>query len=409
MVVRDDVAAAPAGDDRDVEQLGEPEEVRRRPGPEDPAAGEDDRSARGRDELEHGADVVRLRPGRRGARRCRAPCPRAGPRRGGPRGARAEPGRAGRPSAARIASPTAAGTSAALRGSAANAARPPNVAAWSTSWNASRPQQLALDLADEGEHRRRVLARGVDADREVGGADGARADGRGRAARELAVGLGHERGGALVARGDDPDAGGVEALEQAEEALAGHGEGVADADGAEGVGDEPTDGPGRRRQRLRSGLGGRGLARLARLGVGRRLGRLRRARLGGGSIGARPRLRRLARLRLGGVRPRSGVGSGSAVWLCLGVRLRLGGVRLGLGRRARPRPGLPRPRALRRRPPTPSDRPSSPSRFRPVRLGRQVVCVPLRRHRGAAAGAATIARTSPATTTTATTIIATRA
>ena len=34
----------------------------------------------------------------------------------------------------------------------------------------------ALDLADDREHRRRILARRVDADREVGGADRARAE-----------------------------------------------------------------------------------------------------------------------------------------------------------------------------------------------------------------------------------------
>src|SRR4029079_10675058 len=102
--------------------------------------------------------------------------------------------------------------------------------------------------------------RRMDADREIGRADRARADGRGRAAGELAVGLGHERGGALVARGDAPDAGGVETLEEAEEALAGHGERVPDADGAQGVRDEPPDGPGRRRHALRGWLG-RGGAR----------------------------------------------------------------------------------------------------------------------------------------------------
>ncbi len=124
--------------------------------------------------------------------------------------------------------------------------------------------EAPLDLPDEHEHRARVLAGRVDADGEVRGADGARREADRRAAGQLAVGLGHERRRPLVAGADDPDAGGVEALEQAEEALARHGERVADADGTEGVGDEPADGSGG--LGLGVGLGGR----LGRLG--RRLG-----------------------------------------------------------------------------------------------------------------------------------------
>ena len=206
------------------------------------------------------------RPAPAGAARgggCRAPCPGAGPRRGGPPEGRGEPGRGGRPAprgSHRRRRPGPLPRSAAPRRMRQDHRtsppdRPPG-----------RPpgQALALDLADEGEHRRRVLTRRVDADREICGADCARADRRGGAARELAVGLGHERGGALVARGDDPDAGGVEALEQAEEALARDGECLPDADGAKRVRDEPTDGPRRCRQRLRSGLGGGGRVASAR-------------------------------------------------------------------------------------------------------------------------------------------------
>ena len=65
----------------------------------------------------------------------------------------------------------------------------------------------ALDLADEREHGRGVGGGRVDADGEVGGADDARAEADGGAAGQLAVGLGGEGGGSLVARGDDPDAG----------------------------------------------------------------------------------------------------------------------------------------------------------------------------------------------------------
>ena len=48
---------------------------------------------------------------------------------------------------------------------------------------------------------------------------------------------------ALVAGRDDPDPGPFERVEQAEERLAGNREGVPDAGRAEGVGDEPADGP----------------------------------------------------------------------------------------------------------------------------------------------------------------------
>ena len=55
------------------------------------------------------------------------------------------------------------------------------------------------------------------------------------------MGLGHERGATLVARSDHPDAGLTERVEQAKEQFAGHGEGVADAGAAQGVGDEAPD------------------------------------------------------------------------------------------------------------------------------------------------------------------------
>ena len=72
--------------------------------------------------------------------------------------------------------------------------------------------------------------------------------------------LGHERRGSLVTARDDADAGGFEGIEQPEEGLAGHREGVADTGGAQRIGDEPTDRslPGRWRRlglrRLRGGL-----------------------------------------------------------------------------------------------------------------------------------------------------------
>ena len=89
-------------------------------------------------------------------------------------------------------------------------------------------------------------------------ADGARPEADRRATGQLPVGLGHERGGALVAGRDDPDPGAVERVEQPEERFAGDGERVADAGGAERVGDEATDGSRPDRDdRLELGLVGR--------------------------------------------------------------------------------------------------------------------------------------------------------
>ena len=156
------------------EQLGEPDEVGRGPRAQDAAAGEDHGPLGAGEELEDRPDVLRLGPDRRRPRGVELRLGRAAPRRGCPR-ARDRNAGPGRPtSAARTASPTSRGTSAtaveldrrARRGRRSSSA-------WSISWNASRPRNAALDLADEGEHRRRVLAGGVDPDREVGGADGA--------------------------------------------------------------------------------------------------------------------------------------------------------------------------------------------------------------------------------------------
>ena len=82
----------------------------------------------------------------------------------------------------------------------------------------------------------------MDADREVRAADGTRAEAGRGASGQLGVRLGHERGGALVPCRDDVDANGLEALEEAKEALAGHGERPADAGSADRVGEHATDG-----------------------------------------------------------------------------------------------------------------------------------------------------------------------
>ena len=170
-------------------------------------------------------------------------------------------------------------------------------------------REPAVDVADDDEHRRRVGGGGVDADGEVRGADGARAEAQRGAAGQLAVGLGGEGGGALVAGGDDPDAGGGERVEDAEEALAGDGERDPDARGAERGGDQLGDGRGL------GGGGGDGLG----LGAGVRVVVV---------VGVAPSAARGRRLGGSGVGRRAGSGSASAR---LGLRL---GVRLGLGARA---------------------------------------------------------------------------
>ena len=86
-------------------------------------------------------------------------------------------------------------------------------------------ERLALllvggDLADEQDQRRRVLERGVHADRRLRRPGPARDDGDARPAGELPVGVGHVRGAGLVAARDQPDRGVVEAVEHREEALA---------------------------------------------------------------------------------------------------------------------------------------------------------------------------------------------
>ncbi len=101
----------------------------------------------------------------------------------------------------------------------------------------------SLDLADDREHRRRILAGRVDPDREVGGPDRARAETHRGPPGQLGMRLGHERRRALVARRDDADAGIAERIEQAQERFPRDRERDADPGAAKGIGDESTDGP----------------------------------------------------------------------------------------------------------------------------------------------------------------------
>src|SRR5581483_6854110 len=84
--------------------------------------------------------------------------------------------------------------------------------------------------------------RGVHADGGVGGAGPARHEADARPAGELAVGLGHVAGAALVAAGDEADgvAGVVEGVERGEETLAGHLEDQVHAVDAKLVDEDPA-------------------------------------------------------------------------------------------------------------------------------------------------------------------------
>jgi len=96
---------------------------------------------------------------------------------------------------------------------------------------------VARDLADEQDHRRRILHRGVDRDRGVGGARPAGDEADARPARQLAIGLGHVAGAAFLAAGDQPDgvARVVERVEHRQEAFARHAEGEVDAMALQGI------------------------------------------------------------------------------------------------------------------------------------------------------------------------------
>ena len=77
VIVRDDVRAPPGGDDRDLEQLGESEQLGRGPSPQDASAGKDDRSLGRGEELDDRADLVVARTRRGGPCGIGAGCPRA--------------------------------------------------------------------------------------------------------------------------------------------------------------------------------------------------------------------------------------------------------------------------------------------------------------------------------------------
>ena len=104
---------------------------------------------------------------------------------------------------------------------------------------------LEFDLADEEQHRRRVLTCGVDADRGVGGARATGHEADAGSARELAVGLGHVGRAALLSTADEAQAIGrvVQGVEHGEVALAGDPEGGVDPLGEQAVDEQLPAGP----------------------------------------------------------------------------------------------------------------------------------------------------------------------
>ena len=89
---------------------------------------------------------------------------------------------------------------------------------------------VARNLTDQHDHRGRILKRGVDADRRVARPRPAGHQQHPRLAGELAVGLGHKGGAALLAAGHEPDLGRVkERVKHFEVAFAGDAERHVDA------------------------------------------------------------------------------------------------------------------------------------------------------------------------------------
>ena len=90
--------------------------------------------------------------------------------------------------------------------------------------------QAAPDLADEQDHRRRILESDVHAGAGVGGAGSARDEADAGLAGHLAVGFGHDGGAAFLAADHQVDFRGVvQRVQHGEEALARHGEGAPGA------------------------------------------------------------------------------------------------------------------------------------------------------------------------------------
>jgi hypothetical protein len=228
VVVGEGVVAAEGRHDRQPQPHGELDQVTRGPGAEDAAAGDDERSPRALERRHDRRRVGRADGGRRRRRRGW----QIG-RDGGVEDVAAEGDgdRAGAPGDAapeglgddRRQPLAGRGFDGPLRDLAEEGRELDLLQGFAVA-------ERGLDLADEGEQRRGVLVGGVDADREVGGADAAGAHADGGDAGQLADRLGHEGGAALVAGADEADLGRlVQGVEKPQETLARHAEGVAHA------------------------------------------------------------------------------------------------------------------------------------------------------------------------------------
>ena len=102
---------------------------------------------------------------------------------------------------------------------------------------------VAGHLADQDHHRCAVLEGGVHTDRGVRRAGPARDEAEPRQTGQLAVGLGHVRGGAFVPARDEADRALVQPVEECEVALARHAERDLRAVDGELVGEQPAPVP----------------------------------------------------------------------------------------------------------------------------------------------------------------------
>ncbi len=247
VVVGEDVRPAPRGDDGHLHEIGQANEVRRRPRTQDAAAGEDHRPFGVEQQVEDPANVHRV-GGRRARRpergRGRGPRRRIGDLLGQEvlrQGEEHGPGSAGRGAPERLVERRGQrGRVAHLAGPAAVPAdRGRQVHLLESFAAAGRPLHLA-DQRDDGE---RIRVGDVEADGQVRGAHGPRPEDRGRVAAERSGGRGHERRAALVARRDNPDPGSHQAVQERKKALSRHG--VRDADPGRGkcIGDQPAGRP----------------------------------------------------------------------------------------------------------------------------------------------------------------------
>ncbi len=242
VVVGEDVGPTPGRDDGQVEHLGEAHQVRRGARAEDARPGQDHGALRVEQQVQDPADGDWVRLGR--ARR-------AEDRRGGD-----PPGVAGRglveevrrqaeedrPWAPRrrlpeglVERPRQGGDVADLAGPAAEPAE--------RRHEVDLLERLAapgwpVDLAHDGDERRRIRVGDMEGDRQVRGADGARHHDDRRAARQGAVGGRHEAGAAFVTGGHDADSRGDQPIQERQEALPGDRVGNPDPGGGQGVGHE---------------------------------------------------------------------------------------------------------------------------------------------------------------------------